>query len=128
MTAPSQPWRLAADCPACGAALRLRRRREDAGLFLGCFRWPACRFAEDYDHTHTALLERIGDLEAERDELLDDLAANREGKGAAAALDLDLGRELRGLIALAHPDRWPENPLAHEVCSRLTALRARCAA
>ena len=41
---------------------------------------------------------------------------------------LDIGRELRGLIALSHPDKWPANPLAHEITSRLTELRSRCAA
>lgn len=122
----ARPVRLAVECPSCGAALRLRRRRDDAGLFLGCSRWPGCTWAEDYDLAHAALLERIGDLEAERDELLDDLAASREDKNPATAIDL--GRELRGLIYRWHPDRHPDPVAAHEIVSELTALRARVAA
>jgi ssDNA-binding Zn-finger/Zn-ribbon topoisomerase 1 len=109
------PIRLARDCPLCRAPLRLRRRREDAGLFLGCSQYPRCTFAEDFDHATAALLDRIADLEGELDELRD-------------AKPPDLARELRSLIACAHPDRWPANPLAHEITSRLTELRSRCAA
>jgi len=32
---------------------------------------------------------------------------------------------LKDLIALCHPDRWPDNPLAHEVTVRLTSLYAK---
>ena len=109
------PLRLASDCPLCAAPLRLRRRREDDGLFLGCSQYPRCRFAEDFDHATAALLDRIAELEAELDDL-------REAKPP------DLGRELRSLIACAHPDRWPGNELAHTITSRLTELRARVAA
>lgn len=110
-----KPLRLASTCPLCAAPLRLRRRRDDEGLFLGCSRYPSCRFAEDFDHATAALYDRIDELESELDEL-------REAK------PLDLGRELRGLIACAHPDKWPANPLAHEITSRLTELRSRIAA
>jgi hypothetical protein len=34
-----------------------------------------------------------------------------------------LGRTVRQLIALAHPDRWPDTPLAHELTVALVALR-----
>jgi len=30
---------------------------------------------------------------------------------------------VRQLIALAHPDRWPDTPLAHELTVALVALR-----
>ena len=109
------PIRLATVCPRCDAPLLLRRRRADDGLFLGCSQFPHCKFAEGFDHVTAALLGRIADLEAELDDLRD-------------AKPLDLARELRGLIACAHPDKWPANPLAHEITSRLTALRSRVAA
>ena len=32
-------------------------------------------------------------------------------------------RTVRQLIALAHPDRWPDTPLAHELTVALVALR-----
>ena len=35
-----------------------------------------------------------------------------------------LDRTVRQLIALAHPDRWPDTPLAHELTVALVALRA----
>ena len=34
-----------------------------------------------------------------------------------------LHRTVRQLIALAHPDRWPDTPLAHELTVALVALR-----
>jgi hypothetical protein len=30
---------------------------------------------------------------------------------------------LKELIALAHPDKWPDNPLAHEITVRLNTMR-----
>lgn len=30
---------------------------------------------------------------------------------------------LKELIAFAHPDKWPDNPLAHEITVRLNRLR-----
>ena len=110
------PLRIASTCPTCTAPLRLRRRREDKGLFLGCAEFPRCKFAEDFDLATAALYERIADLEAE-------LAYAKP-----MAAGLDIGRELRGVIAIAHPDRWPGNALAHEVTARLIELRSRCAA
>jgi hypothetical protein len=40
-----------------------------------------------------------------------------------AAERITLERTVRQLIALAHPDRWPDNPLAHELTVALVALR-----
>ena len=61
---PATAIRISAACPLCRGALRLRRRREDAGLFLGCSSYPRCTWAEDYDGLHAALLERIRELES----------------------------------------------------------------
>jgi hypothetical protein len=30
---------------------------------------------------------------------------------------------LKELIAFAHPDKWPDNPLAHEITVRLNTMR-----
>lgn len=115
-----RPWRLATDCPRCGGTLRLRRRRADGGQFLGCARYPTCPHTEDYDPYVAALAAQLEDLEAE-------LADARRHRTATPSLDL--ARELRGLIALVHPDRWPHaTDLAHEVTARLTDLRRRVAA
>jgi len=115
-------FRLSAACPKCGSALRLRRRRADAGEFLGCTAYPACMHGEEYDPFLTALAEQLEELQSQ-------LAAARRHRCPATPEAVDVGRELRGLIALAHPDRWPHAAdLAHEVTARLTDLRRRCAA
>jgi len=112
-----RPWRLSAECPECGAGLRIRRRRRDGERFLGCRRYPGCRYATDYD----AVLGGLALDEAHRE--LDELRCGR------APAPVDLGRELRAVIAVAHPDKWPQaSELAHEVTSRLTELRRRVAA
>ena len=49
---------------------------------------------------------------------IDSLVA-RQMSAERAALE----RTVRQLIALAHPDRWPETPLAHELTVALVALR-----
>ncbi|MEB2346931.1 MAG: topoisomerase DNA-binding C4 zinc finger domain-containing protein [Deltaproteobacteria bacterium] len=119
-------WRLAADCPACGAPLRLRRRRADGGEFLGCSSYPRCDHAEEFDPYLDALAEQVDDL---RDRLASATARLADREREQTPESVDLRRELRGLIALAHPDRWPHAAdLAHEVTARLTALRARVAA
>jgi hypothetical protein len=46
-------------------------------------------------------------------------AAQRQVAAERAALD----RSVRQLIALAHPDRWPDTLLAHELTVALVALR-----
>jgi hypothetical protein len=49
-------------------------------------------------------------------------------RGQLEAFLETFAKELRDLIAFSHPDRWPDNhPLAHEICARLTALRAKMA-
>jgi len=46
-----------------------------------------------------------------------------ETQRQVAAERATLDRTVRQLIALAHPDRWPDNPLAHELTVALVALR-----
>jgi len=111
------------ECPHCDAPLRVRRRRADREPFLACSAWPRCTFAEDLDERSQRLARRIAELEtaiADRDDELADL------RGARAQLPADsLAKELREIIVATHPDKWPGNPLAHEACARLTALRDR---
>ena len=49
-TPQAQPaYRLAADCPHCGAPLVLRRNRQTGALFTGCSAYPGCAFTEPHD-------------------------------------------------------------------------------
>ena len=47
-----------------------------------------------------------------------------EARRQVVAERATLDRTVRQLIALAHPDRWPDTPLAHELTVALVALRA----
>ena len=49
--------------------------------------------------------------------------AQVETQRQVAAERAALDRTVRQLIALAHPDRWPDTPLAHELTVALVALR-----
>jgi ssDNA-binding Zn-finger/Zn-ribbon topoisomerase 1 len=107
-------WRISANCPLCSSPLRLRANRRDGDLFVGCSGFPRCRFAEPFDAMTHALAERIVDLE---DRL--DRALVAQPSSPSDVIE----KALRSLIVFAHPDRWPDNPLAHEITVRLTALR-----
>ena len=48
--------------------------------------------------------------------------AQAETQRQLAAERATLDRTVRQLIALAHPDRWPDTPLAHELTVALVAL------
>src|SRR5438132_8652964 len=48
-------YRLAADCPHCGAPLVLRQNRQTGVLFTGCIAYPRCAFAEPHDPRVQAL-------------------------------------------------------------------------
>jgi hypothetical protein len=49
--------------------------------------------------------------------------AQAEAQRQLAAERAALDRTVRQRIALAHPDRWPDTPLAHELTVALVALR-----
>ena len=51
-------YRLAADCPRCGAPLVLRQNRQSAALFTGCSAYPSCAFAEPHDPRVQTLRQR----------------------------------------------------------------------
>jgi ssDNA-binding Zn-finger/Zn-ribbon topoisomerase 1 len=103
-------------CPDCDSPLRVRTNRSDGTAFIGCTTFPACRFTQPL---LPALAHRVRQLQ---DELDDQRALGVVGVDRDLALR-DLDRALRDLAALAHPDRWPDNELAHEVTVRLLALR-----
>jgi hypothetical protein len=118
-------WRLEATCPDCGGRIVIRRRRADGVRFVACAAYPRCKWACDMDPVIQALGEEMEDLREALAIALDEARLGRQGPRGGS---VDLSRELRDVIALAHPDRWPGVPLAHEVVSRLTDLRRRVAA
>ena len=113
-----QAYYLSATCPQCQAPLRLRYRRDGCGPFIGCERFPHCRFTAEYDQALQNLAVRMQVLE-------DEAKALRSGVRAPVHLE----RILTTLIFLAHPDRWhqgqPATQLAHEVTTALIDLRTQ---
>ena len=121
-TPPAQPaYRLAADCPHCGAPLVLRQNRRTGALFTGCSAYPGCAFTEPHDARvqtlSTGLVQAVQTLATQVVQV--QAATQRQRAAERATLD----RTVRQLIALAHPDRWPDTPLAHELTVALVALR-----
>src|SRR6266702_2731989 len=114
-------YRLAADCPHCGAPLVLRQNRQTGALFTGCSAYPGCAFTEPHDARvqtlSTGLVEAVQTLATQV------VQAQAETRRQRAAERATLDRTVRQLIALAHPDRWPDTPLAHELTVALVALR-----
>ena len=129
---PQTAYRLAADCPRCGAPLVLRQNRQTGALFTGCSAYPGCAFTEPHDPRvqtlSTAIIQAIQTLATQVAQA--QIAAQRQVAQAQAETQRQLTAEretlrrtIRQLIALAHPDRWPDTPLAHELTVALVALR-----
>jgi hypothetical protein len=129
---PQAAYRLAADCPRCGAPLVLRQNRQTGVLFTGCSAYPDCAFAEPHDprvqSLSTAIIQAVQTLATQVTQA--QTAAQRQVAQAQAETHRQLRAErealrrtVRQLIALAHPDRWPDTPLAHELTVALVALR-----
>ena len=114
-------YRLAADCPCCRAPLVLRQNRRTGALFTGCSAYPGCAFCEPYDPRVQRL--STGVVEAVRTLASQVAQVQAEARQHVAAERATLERTVRQLIALAHPDRWPDTPLAHELTVALVALR-----
>src|SRR2546421_11827045 len=57
---PQAAYRLAADCPHCGAPLVLRQNRQTGVLFTGCSVYPGCAFAEPHDPRVQTLSTYVG--------------------------------------------------------------------
>ena len=114
-------YRLAADCPHCGAPLVLRQNRQTGALFTGCSAYPGCAFTEPHDSRvqtlSTGMVQAVQTLATQVGQ------AQAETQRQMAAERATLDRTVRQLIALAHPDRWPDTPLAHELTVALVALR-----
>ena len=125
-------YRLAADCPHCGAPLVLRQNRQTGALFTGCSAYPGCAFAEPHAprvqtlstgvvQVVQALATQVVQVQTEAQRQLAQAQADTQRQVAAERATLE--RTVRQLIALAHPDRWPDTPLAHELTVALVALR-----
>src|SRR6266581_5587339 len=125
-------YRLAADCPHCGAPLVLRQKRQTGALFTGCTAYPGCAFREPHDprvqtlstgvvQAVHALATQVVQVQTEARRQVAHAQAETQRQVAAERATLD--RTVRQLIALAHPDPWPDNPLAHELTVALVALR-----
>ena len=100
-------YRIATDCPICGASLAVKHTRQTGALFLGCTGYPNCRFAEDYD----AALQSI----------IASGLAHPPPRGICP--DLLLGR-LKGMVAQLHPDKFGgSDPAATEAIKLLLQLR-----
>lgn len=118
---PQAATRLAGECPRCKSPLVRRTRRTDGNAFLSCSGYPACKFAEDWDPHVARLSEDVDALRSEVAQLRSELARGRRSSHTP-----DISRELRDVIAFAHPDRWPQSSdLAHGIAARLNALRGR---
>jgi hypothetical protein len=125
-------YRLAADCPHCGAPLVLRQNRQTRALFTGCSAYPSCAFTEPHDprvqtlgtgvsQAVHALATQVAQVQTAAQRRVTQAQAEAQRQVAAERATLD--RTVRQLIALAHPDRWPDTPLAHELTVALVALR-----
>ena len=132
MPRPQAAYRLAADCPHCGAPLVLRQHRQTGVLVTGCSAYSRCAFAEPHaprvQALRTGVVRAVQALatqvvqvqtEAQRQRAQAQAETQRQVAAERAALD----RTVRQRIALAHPDRWPDTPLAHELTVAWVALR-----
>ena len=110
----------------------LRQNRQTATLFTGCSAYPGCAFAEPHyprvqalstevAQAVQALTTRVAQMQTEARRQVAHAQADAQRHVAAERATLD--RTVRQLIALAHPDRWPDTPLAHELTVALVALR-----
>jgi ssDNA-binding Zn-finger/Zn-ribbon topoisomerase 1 len=110
----------------------LRQNRQTGVLFTGCSAYPDCAFAEPHDprvqSLSTAIIQAVQTLATQVTQA--QTAAQRQVAQAQAETHRQLRAErealrrtVRQLIALAHPDRWPDTPLAHELTVALVALR-----
>src|SRR5258705_11093997 len=109
---PAPPtYRLAADCPHCGAPLVLRQNRQTGALFTGCSAYPGCAYTEPHDSRvqplSTGLVQAVQTLatqvvqaqaEARRQVAEAQAESERPRRTARATLDTHVGQ----LSALAH--------------------------
>lgn len=92
----------------------------DGGRFWGCRAWPGCSYTLAHDTLLESFAARVDDLEAEVATLESELAEAQRSTNIATNVD----RELRRLIAAAHPDRWQGAECAAAITGELTRVRA----
>lgn len=114
-------YRLAADCPCCRAPLMLRQNRQTGALFTGCSAYPRCAFTDPHDPRVQTLSTCV--VQAVQTLATQVVQVQTEARRQVAAERATLDRTVRQLIALAHPDRWPDTSLAYELTVALVALR-----
>ncbi|HSF30907.1 MAG TPA: hypothetical protein VLK82_10615, partial [Candidatus Tectomicrobia bacterium] len=101
----------------------LRQNRQTDVVFTGCSAYPRCPFTEPHDprvqtlstgvvQAVQTLVTQVAQMQTQAQQLAQAQAASQQ---QAAAERATLDRTVRQLIALAHPDRWPDTPLAHEL-------------
>jgi ssDNA-binding Zn-finger/Zn-ribbon topoisomerase 1 len=114
------------ECPKCGARLSLRRQRATGNAFLGCTKYPACKFTENVDVTMQDMASRMAGLEDEVKQLrIDVQQMKRGGNASSPPRATDVSRLLRDLIFRFHPDRNPAGLDAGAVVAELNLLRGK---
>jgi len=79
---------------------------------------------EDLQRTIISLHQELGAERTQVQNLTHQLHALRsQAAQRHEATRLELDHVLKHLIALAHPDKWPGNPLAHEITVALNRIR-----
>ena len=100
-------------CPECErGTLRIRRRKIDKAAFIGCSRFPRCKFVENYDDFVQPLLREVEQLRVL-------LGAPTRAVDLAGAM-----KRVQELIFDCHPDRNPGGLDANGVTAKLIELRA----
>ena len=118
----SSIMRLSGECPECGGTLVRRESKARNSVFIGCRSYPRCNFTDSYDPHLDGLANELAALRRR----VEDLERNPPKQPSATRLPAEVAKELRAVIAFAHPDRWPTaGDLAHGVTTRLNAMRDR---
>jgi hypothetical protein len=79
---------------------------------------------EDFQRTIISLHQELGAERTRAQQLAQQLHAVRsQAAQQHEAMRMQLDHVLKDLISLAHPDKWPGNPLAHEITVALNRLR-----
>jgi Mg2+ and Co2+ transporter CorA len=79
---------------------------------------------EDLQRTIMSLHQQLGAVNAYAQQMEEQLHAVRsQAAQQTQATRMHLDHILKHLISLAHPDKWPGNPLAHELTVALNRLR-----
>lgn len=96
------------ECPRCQAgSLQVRRNHRDQSAFIGCSRFPRCKFTETYDDYIQELAEQLSLPTGELTEL-------------ATVTDATCKK----LLQIVHPDKLSKHAReAHEATTALLALR-----